>query len=69
MHRYTPDGALSAVLELPVRQVTSCAFGGVDLSELYVTTSRLGDDEASSAGALFRLLPGVRGLPTTGFGG
>jgi sugar lactone lactonase YvrE len=71
VHRYRPDGKLDAVVELPVDLVTSCAFGGRDLSELFITTSRVGlsPDAQPAAGALFRISPGVRGLPCGLFAG
>ena len=28
VHRYTPEGQLDQVVELPPSQVTACAFGG-----------------------------------------
>ncbi|WP_084697591.1 SMP-30/gluconolactonase/LRE family protein [Glaciibacter superstes] len=31
---------LADVVELPVTNVTSCTFGGVDLTTLFITTSR-----------------------------
>jgi sugar lactone lactonase YvrE len=70
VHRYTPDGTLERVLSLPVSFVTSCAFGGPELDELYITTSSWGFDAARfagepHAGALFVTRPGVRGLPPT----
>jgi sugar lactone lactonase YvrE len=62
VHRYV-DGVLDLVVEVPVRQVSSCAFGGADLDRLYITTSADGlDDPESGAGALFVAEPGVRGL-------
>jgi sugar lactone lactonase YvrE len=39
VHRYTPDGRLDTVVRLPVSQVTSCTFGGRDMSTLFITTS------------------------------
>lgn len=42
VRRYTPGGELDRVIELPVPRVTACAFGGADLSDLYVTTARVG---------------------------
>lgn len=64
VHRYSPTGRLDGTIKLPARQVTSCAFGGPALDELYVTTSRLGLDSGEDplAGALFRCRPGVQGL-------
>lgn len=71
VHCYTPAGELVTRAELPVTQVTACTFGGADLSELYVTTSRLGVEKGTQpeAGGLFRLRPGVRGLPAHRFSG
>lgn len=71
VHRYDADGALTAVVRFPVSQVTSCAFGGEGLDQMFVTTSRLGrgDDAEPAAGAVFRLDPGVRGLPVPVFAG
>ena len=63
--RYRPDGVEDLRITFPARKVSSAGFGGVDLDELYVTTAG-GDDRAAEgdgAGALFRLRPGVRGLP------
>lgn len=70
VHRYAPDGALTEVVSVPVRQVSACAFGGPQLDELYVTTSRqgLGAQAESAAGALFRAGVPVRGLPVRTFG-
>jgi sugar lactone lactonase YvrE len=71
VHRYTPQGQLDQVVELPPSQVTACAFGGPDLDELFITTSRenLPDDAEPQAGALFHVQPGVRGLPLGTFVG
>jgi sugar lactone lactonase YvrE len=57
-----------------VTQVSSAAFGGPDLSDLYVTSAREDFTEADGArepiaGGLFRLRPGVRGLPPNRFAG
>ena len=71
VRRYTPDGRLDAVVPLPVSQVTACTFGGAGLDQLYITTSRdgLATGDQPEAGALFRLTPGVRGLPTLPYAG
>lgn len=67
--RCTRDGVDLAV-EVPVRQVTSCVFGGDDLDQLFLTTSAEGlDDPEPTAGALFAASPGVQGLPTLSYGG
>ncbi|WP_432493115.1 SMP-30/gluconolactonase/LRE family protein [Kineococcus auxinigenes] len=71
VRRYAPDGTLDAVVEVGARQVTACTFGGADLDELFITTSRenLADDDDPAAGSLFRHVPGVRGLPVLPFTG
>ena len=71
VHRYTPEGALDGVVELPTPKVTACTFGGPGLDQLYITTSRIrmAPDEDPVAGSLFRADVGVRGLPVREFAG
>jgi len=74
VRRLAPDGRLDEIVELPATRVTSCVFGGPDLTDLYVTSAMNGltpEQLASEpeAGALFRVRPGVRGLPQHPFGG
>lgn len=71
VHRYRPDGTLDEVVELPVRQVTACTFGGEGLDRLYITTSRenLAPDDEPQAGSLFRADVGVVGRPVREFAG
>ena len=66
---YEPDGRLVEHLTLPVTQVTACTFGGPNLDELYVTTSRQGvpAGEQPEAGALFVARLGIRGLPARSY--
>lgn len=59
-------------LDLPARQITSCAFGGPDLDTLFITSAWTGlDDEQRAtqplAGAVFCARPGVKGLPVDCF--
>jgi sugar lactone lactonase YvrE len=70
VHRYSPDGELDQVIALPVAQVSSCAFGGADLSTLFITTSAegLGVPEPA-AGSLFAIEPGVQGHALHTFSG
>jgi sugar lactone lactonase YvrE len=71
VHRYAPEGELAEVVEVGARKVTACAFGGRELDELFITTSRegleVGEDRA--AGSLFKVVPGVGGLPVREFAG
>jgi hypothetical protein len=48
-----------------------CTFGGLQLDELFITTSRsgLGPADEPRAGALFRVALGIRGLPTRTYAG
>jgi sugar lactone lactonase YvrE len=74
VRRYSAEGSLSGLVELPVAKVTSCAFGGPDLDQLYITTATDGLSQAELeaqplAGALFATSPGVRGRLANVFGG
>ena len=66
--RWSPDGRIDRVVKMPCQRVTSCIFGGADLSVLYVTTVRYGLSDAQLAeqplaGAIFAIDAGVKGLP------
>jgi sugar lactone lactonase YvrE len=65
VHRYDRNGSLTHVVRLPASQVTCPAFGGPDLADLYVTTSRRGlpEGQEPAAGALFRVRPALSGVP------
>lgn len=72
--RFAPDGQVDRVIEMPVSQVTSMAFGGADLDRLFVTSATAGLSETELeeqplAGGLFEVDPGVKGLPAGQFGG
>jgi sugar lactone lactonase YvrE len=74
VHRYAPDGSLDAIVRLPVTHPTSCAFGGKDMQDLYITsaTVALSAAERSAqplAGALFCCRPGAVGRMSHLFGG
>ena len=62
--RVAPDGRIDRVLEVPARNVTTCAFGGKDLKTLYITTAEMMTDESDRlAGSLFALDVDVPGAP------
>jgi sugar lactone lactonase YvrE len=71
VRRYTADGQLSDVIDIPATQTTACAFGGPDLAELYITTSKrdIAPGEQPLAGSLFVAQPGVRGTSVLMFAG
>jgi len=73
VRRYSPRGELERIVKMPARQVTSMAFGGADLSDLYLTTATEGLSDAdrrvdAHAGGLFLFRPKVKGQPTRSFG-
>ncbi len=80
--RYAPDGTVDRRIGMPVRNITSLAFGGANLDELYVTSmARVSHPAAHDqfavesrpqylAGGLFRVTGlGVRGIPEPKYGG
>jgi sugar lactone lactonase YvrE len=71
IHRYRPDGTFDDLVDVPVRNVTACTFGGPRLDQLFITTSRrgMGDAAGPAAGAVFRADVAVTGLPAATFVG
>ena len=67
---YTPDGKLDGRIELPVPQVSSCAFGGPDFKTLFITTAKEGMSDAAIlkhplSGRVFAVEMEIPGLPET----
>jgi sugar lactone lactonase YvrE len=71
VRRYTPEGTLDRTLSVPVSRPTACAFGGPSLTDLYVTTARVGIDAAAEplAGSVLVFPDAGRGLPQPAFAG
>jgi sugar lactone lactonase YvrE len=71
--RFTPDGKLERYFDLPVPFVTMIAFGGPNLSTLYITTARLEafmpNGVPEGAGNLFAVEVEFRGSPETPYRG
>ena len=66
--RLTPDGKIDRVVDLPVGNITNCAFGGTDLKTLYITTAQGGSGPVERlAGSLYALAVEVPGLPADTF--
>ena len=63
--RLTPEGEVDREIAMPVGKPTRIAFGGSDLSTLYVTSIRVPDDprQAQSGGIFALRVPGVAGVP------
>lgn len=74
VQRYDPKGELIQTIELPTDTPTCCEFGGKALGVLYVTTATLRRTSEElkrqpTAGGLFAIDVGVRGLPSVPFKG
>ena len=72
--RYDLDGKVEREVHLPVPRAVGCAFGGPDLSTLYVTTARetMTPEQLLAAplsGSLFAVDAGCRGRLPTPFAG
>ncbi len=73
--RWDPaNGRLLETIEVPAANASACAFGGPNLDELYITTANIGLSPATLAkqphtGGIFKVKPGVRGLPAFAYAG
>jgi L-arabinonolactonase len=72
--RVTPDGTIDRRVALPVPKPTMPAFGGADLSTLYITTiggggSHAVDPAYPEAGGVFAVETDVRGFRQSAFAG
>ena len=73
--RWDPgQGKLLEQIKVPAFNVTSCVFGGNDMTELYITSARTSMDNDDlqhypQSGGLFRLQTNVMGMPTFEFAG
>jgi len=72
VERWSPDGNISALVNVPVKKPTCTAFGGPDLDILFITSSRLGESPEALAtqplaGHLFAVKPGVKGFADADF--
>ena len=70
--RYTPEGQIDTIIDLPISKPTMCAFGGPSLNTLYITTNSLGFNKKELAsqplaGSLLGLEVKAQGLPETKF--
>ncbi|MDX3529840.1 SMP-30/gluconolactonase/LRE family protein [Streptomyces sp. ID05-39B] len=70
VRRYTPEGVLDRVIELPTPLVTACAFGGAGLTDLYVTTARVGLEAPHPLSGSLLVVPGAgQGVAQPAFSG
>lgn len=62
--RVAPDGSIDKVVEMPVSNITTCQFGGADMTTLFVTTSTIFlEPHERLAGSLFAIDTDVTGAP------
>lgn len=59
--RYDRDGGLGQVWPVPAVQASCPAFGGPDLTTLFVTTAAQGQEDDPGAGRTYRIETGVTG--------
>ena len=65
--RVSPDGKVDRVVEMPAENITTCTFGGPELTTLIVTSAANGDQSSQMAGALFAVEVGVPGIAENKF--
>lgn len=66
--RVAPDGMVDRVIEMPVKNITTCTFGGSNLKTLFVTTAAAQAAPGERlAGGLFAIQCEVRGQPENKF--
>jgi sugar lactone lactonase YvrE len=81
VHRYSPEGRLDLIVDVPVACATSVAFGGPQLRDLYITTGKLQEGPMTTrfgvtvppaqplAGSVFVCSPGTPGVAVHQFAG
>ena len=70
VRRYTPAGTLDRTITLPTVLVTACAFGGPNLTDLYITTARVGlSDPHPMSGSLLVVPEAGKGVAQPAFAG
>lgn len=69
--RYTPNGDIDRIVDMPVQRPTNCMFGGRYLDTLYITSCSRDVNENESlpapSGALFSINIGISGIPESYF--
>jgi sugar lactone lactonase YvrE len=66
--RVSPDGTIDRVVEMPVKNITTCTFGGPDRKTLYVTTAKIEAPAGDRlAGGLYAIPTEVAGQPENQF--
>ena len=54
--RFTPDGKVDQIIEMPVQNITNCIFGGNDMKTLFITTASNDEENKNNLdGSLFAI--------------
>ncbi|UIX34877.1 SMP-30/gluconolactonase/LRE family protein [Streptomyces sp. GQFP] len=70
VRRYTPSGTLDRTITLPTVRPTACAFGGPNLTDLYITTARVGLTAPHPLSGSLLVVPGAgKGVAQPAFAG
>ncbi len=59
--RFKPDGTVDRRINIPAKTITSVAFGGPDICDLYIVTAN--NDQRDLKGTVFRSRSEIPGLP------
>jgi sugar lactone lactonase YvrE len=61
--RFTPNGEVDQIIEMPVQNITNCIFGGKDMKTLFITTaSNEGKNKNDLDGSLFSINLNYQGI-------
>ena len=61
--RFTPNGQVDQIIEMPVENITNCIFGGQDMKTLFITTaSNEGKNKNELDGSLFSINLNYQGI-------
>jgi hypothetical protein len=64
----SPEGQVDRIVEMPLQNITTCAFGGADLKTLFISTASIVSPRGNRlAGSLFSLRVGVPGMAENRF--
>ena len=61
--RFTPTGEVDQIIEMPLKNITNCIFGGSDMKTLFITTAiNKGENKNDLDGSLFAINLNYQGI-------
>jgi sugar lactone lactonase YvrE len=61
--RFTPTGEVDQIIEMPVKNITNCIFGGSDMKTLFITTASNREENKNDLdGSLFAINLNYQGI-------